>query len=116
MLRTTLASSRILRACIVGVVTTTAAVIFTNDAADARHSRHRHYARHHQEARESYNPALSSIMVDGNSPATTARPEPPSGFAHQDHDALSAVRAPRCRQDEARRRNERLRARLGPGS
>jgi len=43
---------------IVGVVTTTAAVIFTNDAADARHSRHRHYARHHQEARESLQPGV----------------------------------------------------------
>src|SRR5229473_64109 len=76
MLRTTLASSRILRACIVGVVTTTAVVIFTNDAADARHSRHRHYARHHQEARESYNPAFSSIIVDGNSGATLSATNP----------------------------------------
>jgi D-alanyl-D-alanine carboxypeptidase len=58
------------------VVTTTAAVIFTNDAADARHSRHRHYARHHQEARESYNPAFSSIMVDGNSGATLSATNP----------------------------------------
>jgi D-alanyl-D-alanine carboxypeptidase len=76
MLRTTLASSRILRACIVGVVTTTAAVIFTNDAADARHSRHRHVARHHQEAQESYNPAFSSIIVDGNSGATLSATNP----------------------------------------
>jgi D-alanyl-D-alanine carboxypeptidase len=76
MLRTTLASSRILRACILGVVTTTAAVIFTNDAADARHSRHRLYARHHQEARESYNPAFSSIIVDGNSGATLSATNP----------------------------------------
>ena len=76
MLRTTLASSRILRACIFGVVTTTAAVIFTNDAADARHSRHRHVARHHQEARESYNPAFSSIIVDGNSGATLSATNP----------------------------------------
>jgi D-alanyl-D-alanine carboxypeptidase len=76
MLRTTLASSRILRACIFGVVTTTAAVIFTNDAADASHSRHRHVARHHQEARESYNPAFSSIIVDGNSGATLSATNP----------------------------------------
>jgi D-alanyl-D-alanine carboxypeptidase len=76
MLRTTLASSRILRACIFGVATTTAAVIFTTDAADARHSRHRHYARHHQEARESYNPAFSSIIVDGNSGATLSATNP----------------------------------------
>ncbi|HXL33213.1 MAG TPA: serine hydrolase [Bradyrhizobium sp.] len=76
MFRITLASSRILRACIFGVVTTTAAVIFTNDAADARHSRHRHVARHHQEARESYNPAFSSIIVDGNSGATLSATNP----------------------------------------
>ena len=76
MLRTTLASSRILRACILGVVTTATAVIFTNDAADARHSRHRHVARHHQEARESYSPAFSSIIVDGNSGATLSANNP----------------------------------------
>src|SRR6266481_1174660 len=71
MLRTTLASSRVLRACIFGLVTVTAGVIFTTDTADARRSRHhRHHARHHQEARESYSPAFSSIIVDGNSGAT----------------------------------------------
>src|SRR5712672_4003979 len=77
MLRTTLASSRVLRACIFGLVTVTAGVNFTTDTADARrHSRHRHYARHHQEARESYNPAFSSIMVDGNSRATLSANNP----------------------------------------
>jgi len=77
MLRTTLASSRILRACIFGLVTTTAAVIFTNDTADARRSRHRHYAhRQHHEARESYSPAFSSIIVDGNSGATLSANNP----------------------------------------
>ncbi len=75
MLRTTLASSRILRACIFGLVTTSAAVIFTNDTADAR--RHRHHAqRHHHEARESYSPAFSSIIVDGNSGATLSSTSP----------------------------------------
>src|SRR5712664_3831497 len=77
MLRTTLASSRILRACIFGLVTTTAGVIFTTDTADARRSRHhRHHARHHQEARESYSPAFSSIIVDGNSGATLSANNP----------------------------------------
>jgi D-alanyl-D-alanine carboxypeptidase len=77
MLRTTLASSRILRACIFGLVTTIAAVIFTNDTADARRSRHRHYAhRQHHEARESYSPAFSSIIVDGNSGATLSANNP----------------------------------------
>ena len=68
MLRTTLASSRVLRAGVFGLLTVTAAVIFTTDTADARRSRHRH-VRHH-EARESYSPAFSSIIVDGNSGAT----------------------------------------------
>ena len=69
---------------------------------------------------ESYSPAFSSIIVDGNSGATLSanNPDghPPSGLAHQDHDALSAVRASRCRQDEARHRNAGVRARLRPGS
>src|SRR5260370_33176244 len=79
MLRTTLASSRVLRACVFGLVTTTAAVIFTNDTADARrHSSRRHYAHHerHHEAQESYSPAFSSIIVDGNSGATLSASNP----------------------------------------
>ena len=76
MLRTTFASSRVLRACVFGLVTVTAGVIFTIDAADARRSRHRHHARHHQEARESYSPAFSSIIVDGNSGATLSANNP----------------------------------------
>ena len=76
MLRTTFASSRVLRACIFGLVTVTAGVIFTTDTADARRSRHRHHARHHQEARESYSPAFSSIIVDGNSGATLSGNNP----------------------------------------
>src|SRR5882724_7102572 len=77
MLRTTLASSRVLRACIFGLVTVTAGVIFTTDTADARRSRHhRHHARHHSEGRESYSPAFSSIIVDGNSGSTLAANNP----------------------------------------
>ena len=76
MLRTTFASSRVLRACIFGLVTVTAGVIFTTDTADARRSRHRHHARHHQEARDSYSPAFSSIIVDGNSGATLSANNP----------------------------------------
>src|SRR6202795_3097816 len=76
MLRTTFASSRVLRACIFGLVTVTAGVIFTTDTADARRSRHRHHARHHEEARESYSPAFSSIIVDGNSGATLSANNP----------------------------------------
>jgi D-alanyl-D-alanine carboxypeptidase len=78
MLRTTLASSRVLRACVLGLVTIATAVIYTSDSADARRYRHRHYARsaHHQQARESYSPAFSSIIVDGNSGATLSANNP----------------------------------------
>jgi D-alanyl-D-alanine carboxypeptidase len=76
MFRTTFASSRVLRACIFGLVTVTAGVIFTTETADARRSRHRHHARHHQEARASYSPAFSSIIVDGNSGATLSANNP----------------------------------------
>src|SRR5260370_25173515 len=79
MLRTTLASSRVSRACVFGLVTTTAAVIFTNDTADARrHSSRRHYAHHERnhEGRASYTPAFSSIIVDGNSGATLSASNP----------------------------------------
>src|SRR6195952_2833992 len=75
MLRTTLASWRILRVCAFGLLTVTAAVVFTSDAADARKSRHRNHARAH-EARQSYNPAFSSIIVDGNSGATLSANNP----------------------------------------
>ncbi len=76
MLRTTMASSRVLRAGIFGLFTITTAIIFTSDSADARRYRHRHYARQHHEARESYSPAFSSIIVDGNSGATLSANNP----------------------------------------
>jgi D-alanyl-D-alanine carboxypeptidase len=76
MLRTTLASSRGLRVCVFGLVTITSAVIFTTDSADARRYRHRQYAHVRHEARESYSPAFSSIIVDGNSGATLSANNP----------------------------------------
>jgi D-alanyl-D-alanine carboxypeptidase len=79
MLRTTLGSSRVLRVCVFGLVTVSTAVFFTSDNAEARRYRqHRHYAhaRHHQEARESYSPAFSSIIVDGNSGSTLSANNP----------------------------------------
>ena len=84
MLRTTLASSRVLRVCVFGLVTVSTAVLFTSDNAEARHSRHvRHYAhaRHHQDAGESYSPQFSSIIVDGNSGATLTA-NSPDGSRH----------------------------------
>jgi len=78
MLRTTLASSRVLRAGVFGLVTITSAVIFTTGSADARRYHHRHIAHHvhHHEAQESYSPAFSSIIVDGNSGATLSANNP----------------------------------------
>ena len=75
MLRTTLASSRALRVCVFGLVTVSTAAIFTGDRAEARRSRHHQHARH-QEARESYSPGFSSIIVDGNSGATLSANNP----------------------------------------
>jgi D-alanyl-D-alanine carboxypeptidase len=84
MLRTTLASSRSLRACVLGLVTFTTAIITTSDSAEARRYRHRHYARHHvthHVASESYSPQFSSIIVDGNSGATLSSNNP-DGIRH----------------------------------
>ncbi|MDB5485184.1 MAG: Serine-type D-Ala-D-Ala carboxypeptidase [Tardiphaga sp.] len=67
MLRTNSASSRTLRACILGLATVSAVIIASTDTADARR-RGRHHAR--SEARQSYSPAFASIIVDGNSGAT----------------------------------------------
>jgi D-alanyl-D-alanine carboxypeptidase len=79
MLRTTLASSRLLRVCALGLVTFTTAIIFASDSAEARRYRHhRHHARHHTShvARESYSPQFSSIIVDGNSGTVLAANNP----------------------------------------
>ena len=81
MLRMTLASSRVLRVVGFGLVTATAAVAFTSSAANARHSRHHHAARHQHEEHESYSPAFSSIIVDANSGATLAS-NSPDGIRH----------------------------------
>ena len=84
MLRTTLASSRNLRVCVLGLVTFTTAIITTSDSAEARRYRHRHYARHHvvhHVARESYSPQFASIIIDGNSGATLSA-NSPDGIRH----------------------------------
>ena len=72
MFRKSLASSRFVRVGVLGLVSI-AAVAVTSDGAEARRSHHRHYVRH---AHESYNPAFSSIIVDGNSGATLAANNP----------------------------------------
>jgi D-alanyl-D-alanine carboxypeptidase len=81
MLRKTLASSPVLRVSALGVVTLTAAAIFTTGTADARHYRHHHHAYHHSHARhheeqESYSPQFSSIIVDANSGTSLSASNP----------------------------------------
>ncbi|MGM5019952.1 serine hydrolase [Tardiphaga sp. 367_B4_N1_1] len=73
MLRTTFASSRSLRVCALGLATLSIAVIFTTDSADARR---RHKSRSHVARVSSYNPAFSSIIVDGNSGAVLSSNNP----------------------------------------
>jgi D-alanyl-D-alanine carboxypeptidase len=74
MLRTTLASSRNLRVCVLGLATIITAVIFTTDTADARRKGSRPHVRH--VAKPSYSPAFSSIIVDANSGATLTANNP----------------------------------------
>ena len=75
MLRTTLPSSRVMRAWVFGF-SIASAVVLTTSAADARHARHHHGGRHHHEAQESYSPPFSSIIVDANSGATLTASNP----------------------------------------
>ena len=81
MLRTTLASSRVLRVCVLGLVTLAAAAVFTTGTAEARH--YRHHATmptittmRAPRGAESYSPQFSSIIVDGNSGATLTASSP----------------------------------------
>jgi len=79
MLRKNLSSSRLARIGAFGLLALISAIIFTGDSAEARrYHRHRHYVRHHHsdEARQSYNPQFSSIIVDGNSGATLSATSP----------------------------------------
>src|SRR5438477_5568138 len=72
MLRTTLASSRALRVCALGLITFTTAILISSESAEAR--RHRRHHRH--VVRESYSPQFSSIIVDGNSGAVLSSNNP----------------------------------------
>jgi len=77
MLRTTLASARVMRAGAFGLAAI-AAVVFTTDHADARRARHHHRHHAHHEARQSYNPRFASIVVDANSGETLSSTNPDS--------------------------------------
>lgn len=76
MLRTTLASSRLSRVCFLGFVAVLTAITFTTNTAEARRYRHHYHVRHYHEARDSYSPAFSSIIVDANSGATLSASNP----------------------------------------
>jgi D-alanyl-D-alanine carboxypeptidase len=80
MLRTSLVASRHLRGWFFGFVAVTAAVTFTTDIAEARRYRHysHHSVRHHsaESSEDSYSPAFSQIIVDGNSGATLSSNNP----------------------------------------
>ncbi len=73
MLRTTLASSRALRVCALGLITFATAILISSESAEARRYKHR---RHHHVVRESYSPQFSSIIVDGNSGAVLSSNNP----------------------------------------
>jgi D-alanyl-D-alanine carboxypeptidase len=75
MLRTSLASSRALRAFALGLITVSTTIIFSTENADARRYRGRQHVRH-TEARSSYSPAFASIIVDGNSGAVLQSTNP----------------------------------------
>jgi D-alanyl-D-alanine carboxypeptidase len=82
MLRKNLASSRLVRVGVFGLVTFAGAAI-TNDSAQARrYYRHHstHHVRHH-DSDDSYSPQFSSIIVDGNSGATLSATSP-DGIRH----------------------------------
>ncbi|WP_024508669.1 D-alanyl-D-alanine carboxypeptidase [Bradyrhizobium sp. ARR65] len=84
MLRKNLASSRLVRVSIFGLVTLTAGAMVTTDSAQARryHRSHHHAARsHHQDSDDDYSPKFSSIIVDGNSGAVLTA-NSPDGLRH----------------------------------
>lgn len=77
MLRTTLASSRSLRVCVLGLATFTTAILISSESAEARRYRHRGVSHHRSHvASESYSPQFSSIIVDGNSGAVLTSNNP----------------------------------------
>jgi D-alanyl-D-alanine carboxypeptidase len=83
MLRKNLSSSRLARVGVFGLLTVTAAVIFTTDAAEARRHRHRSYAHHRvqRDVSESSSPKFASIIVDGNS-GSVLQATSPDGIRH----------------------------------
>jgi len=82
MLRKNLASSRLVRVGVFGLVAFAGAAITSDSAQARRHYRHHytHNVRHH-DSDDSYSPQFSSIVIDGNSGATLAATSP-DGIRH----------------------------------
>jgi len=82
MLRELLASSRLVRVGVLGLVAFAVAAITSESAQARRYSRHHstHHVHHH-DSDDSYSPQFSSIIVDGNSGATLAATSP-DGVRH----------------------------------
>ncbi|MGJ5207917.1 serine hydrolase [Bradyrhizobium sp. HKCCYLR20261] len=79
MLRTKMASSRLWRVGVYGLITLATAAVVTVDSAEARRRHRHHHARHSPHNDEgSYSPAFASIIVDGNSGATLTATNPDS--------------------------------------
>ena len=103
-----------------------AALVITSNVADARH--HRRVRVHYVTIRETrssrpFRRIFSAHRVDRgrrqhrpSAGSVQSGCAAPSGVADQDHDALPAVRAARCRQDHARHAPEGIAARRRPGS
>ncbi|MGJ5094106.1 serine hydrolase [Bradyrhizobium oligotrophicum] len=77
MLRKKMASSRLMRVGVYGLITLATAAVVTVDSAEARRRHRHHHARHSPHTDEgSYSPAFASIIVDGNSGATLTATNP----------------------------------------
>ncbi|MGJ4944659.1 serine hydrolase [Bradyrhizobium sp. HKCCYLS1011] len=83
MLRKNLASSRLVRVGVYGLLTLTTVAVFTTDSAEARRHHRRHHTAHHSPRNDegSYSPSFASIIVDGNSGATLTATNP-DGLRH----------------------------------
>ncbi|MDA9530514.1 serine hydrolase [Bradyrhizobium sp. CCBAU 25338] len=81
MLRKNLSSSRLARVGVLGLLTVTIAVIFTDAAEARRHRRHQVHHRVQRDVSESSSPKFASIIVDGNSGAVLQATSP-DGIRH----------------------------------
>lgn len=81
MLRNNLSSSRLARVGVLGLLTVTIAVIFTDAAEARRHRRHHVHHRVQRDVSESSSSKFASIIVDGNSGAVLQATSP-DGIRH----------------------------------